>query len=163
MAGSRASRAGRFQQLFRLDYRDMIGKPFVEGARGPDGYDCYGVFFEINRRLGKRVPNTKHIAVACVEAIENEIDSYLWMFDPVEKPAPGDGVLIRGDRGRLSHIGVIVERDKFMHASAEQVHVSRLNHPLWRDRIKGIYRYVDRGHPSSRNSEPVRFPATTGP
>jgi hypothetical protein len=35
---------------------DLVGLPFVRGARGPLAFDCWGVVLEIRARLGLRVP-----------------------------------------------------------------------------------------------------------
>lgn len=35
---------------------DLIGRPWVLGARGPDAFDCWGVVLELARRAGRVVP-----------------------------------------------------------------------------------------------------------
>lgn len=36
---------------------DLIGKPHVQGASGPDAYDCFGLLREIMRRDGITIPD----------------------------------------------------------------------------------------------------------
>jgi cell wall-associated NlpC family hydrolase len=35
---------------------DLIGKPYLLGARGPDAYDCWGLCIEVYRRGGRPLP-----------------------------------------------------------------------------------------------------------
>ena len=39
------------------EVQDLIGKPYVHGARGPDAFDCWGLCAEIYRRMGKELPD----------------------------------------------------------------------------------------------------------
>jgi len=39
------------------DVQDLIGKPYVHGARGPDAFDCWGVCVEVYRRGGIALPD----------------------------------------------------------------------------------------------------------
>lgn len=38
------------------DLNDLIGRPFVRGGRGPDGFDCWGLVLEVRRRLRLPLP-----------------------------------------------------------------------------------------------------------
>lgn len=40
-----------------IDFQDLIGKPYVHGARGPDAFDCWGLCAEIYRRMGRDLPD----------------------------------------------------------------------------------------------------------
>jgi NlpC/P60 family len=37
--------------------QDLIGKPYVHGARGPDAFDCWGLCAEVYRRAGITLPD----------------------------------------------------------------------------------------------------------
>lgn len=34
---------------------DLIGLPYQENGRGPEGYDCYGLAIEVEKRFGKKL------------------------------------------------------------------------------------------------------------
>jgi len=36
--------------------RDLTGRPYRRGARGPDAFDCWGLVLEARRRLGLALP-----------------------------------------------------------------------------------------------------------
>lgn len=133
------------RQTTEVRYDDLIGLPFKENGRGPDVYDCYGVAIEVNRRLGKEIPDYAILVAQVVEVIQQEVDNHKHEFMRVSKPEPGDIVLIRSEPGSGDHFGVIVGRSVFLHASARtgDVHRVRLDHPFYRDRIEGIYRYEE--------------------
>jgi hypothetical protein len=38
-----------------IDYRDLLGKPYRIGSRGPLEWDCLGVAYEVQRRCGHEV------------------------------------------------------------------------------------------------------------
>lgn len=126
-----------------MKYDDLIGLPFEENGRGPAFYDCYGLALEVNRRLGKEIPDYAILVAHIVESIQQEVDKHKHEFTRVSEPEPGDIVLIRSEPGVGDHFGVIVERGAFLHASARtgDVHRVRLDHPFYKNRIEGIYRY----------------------
>lgn len=35
-----------------VEYKDLLGKPFRWGARGPDAFDCWGLVMAVFRRAG---------------------------------------------------------------------------------------------------------------
>lgn len=115
---------------------DMKFEDFCYG--GDDG--CYGLAMEVSKRLGKPLPEYRSLALELAD--HEKISNFLPRFEEVEKPEPGDLVLIRSVEGNEYHIAVIVERGWFLHATRENnVHKVRLNHPLYRNRIEGIYRH----------------------
>jgi cell wall-associated NlpC family hydrolase len=38
-------------------YADLLGKPFADGGRGPDSFDCVGLAIEVQRRRGLDIPD----------------------------------------------------------------------------------------------------------
>ena len=126
-----------------LKYDDLIGKAFEENGRGPETYDCYGVAIEINRRAGKTIPDYALLVDHALAVIQEKISEHKHEFVKVSEPEPGDIVLIRSEPGAGDHFGVIVERGAFLHTSSKagHVHKVRLDHPFYKDRIEGIYRF----------------------
>jgi cell wall-associated NlpC family hydrolase len=123
-----------------VKYDDLIGVAFAEQGRGPDTFDCYGVCMEINRRLGKALPDFADIMKTITKENIKEPEK---CFDKVSgQPRTGDILLFRPMQGREMHTGVVVEPGKFLHASRDsgQVRRSELNHLLYCQRVVGVYR-----------------------
>jgi cell wall-associated NlpC family hydrolase len=128
-----------------MTYEDLIGLPFKMGGRGPKYWDCYGIFMEINRRLGVDVPDLEEIALNNTEAINKNIEKYLFWFEPVaiDDLEPGDGLVFRTMGDLKGHIGVYVGENKFLHVSekSNQVHTIRIDHPWYRQNIDSCRRF----------------------
>lgn len=80
-----------------------VGKPYAPCARGPEAYDCWGLVWEIERRLGLELPwfPVSASVAQCVRAIAG--DRANW--EQVGEPAEGDVVgLSYSDV--LHHVGV---------------------------------------------------------
>jgi len=112
---------------------DLLGKPFFEGARGPDAYDCVGLFLEMQRRLGLPVPAWGSHARLLPEAKTQ--------WEPVGDPQPGDGILIYSDDPPW-HLGVVTGADYMIHSHPScGVVRERYNAFPWHNRIEGFYRW----------------------
>lgn len=104
-------------------YFDLLGKPFVRGARGPDTYDCYGLAMEMFRRAGIVVPD--FTSPGTTEEVAELIASneHTWRRVPI-------GTLMSLTTFRLegvgAHVGIMVEDDRFLHAVDPEVTTSRL-------------------------------------
>jgi len=112
-----------------IKYDDLIGKPYKEDGRGPDGYDCYGVCMEVCKRAGINLPEF------------NELKDSKFLH--IDKPDIGDLVLIRSTCDQ--HAGVMVSKSKLLQVNStghRGVHEMRLDHPWIKGRIIGYYRYV---------------------
>lgn len=62
-------------------------------------------------------------------------------WHPVERPRPLDLVMFNTPEGR--HVGVVVARGQFLHASKElgRSCVERLSAPEWNAQLEGYYRH----------------------
>lgn len=120
-------------------YYDLIGKPFLRGARGPHSYDCYGLVIELYRRIGITIPDFD--SPGEIEAIEQLLDkeSKRWKRVPFDTECAVVTMRLQGIR---SHVGFILPNDRFIHASEEVgVGIDRLSLPPF-DRAKiGAYVY----------------------
>lgn len=113
-----------------FEYKDLIQKPYLENGCGPDGYDCWGVAVEINKRLGVVLPKLEEVIVSEFKRI-----------DPKDF-LPGDIVYVFNPDSRFRHVGVLINKTEMLHvtsASGLGVKRTRLDHPLLN--IVGVYRY----------------------
>lgn len=89
------------------EINDLIGRPFEDGARGPEAFDCWGLVAWVGARLhGYSLPDWDAVAsetdkVAAIARAEAE--SERWR--EIDEPAEGAVCLMSG-QGRL-HIGII--------------------------------------------------------
>ncbi len=82
----------------------LVGKPYRYGGADLDGFDCSGLVFYIYHELGVEVPRTaaeQHHIAAVVSRDELQ---------------PGDLLFFRIKRKRISHVGIYVGDNRFVHA-----------------------------------------------
>lgn len=125
-----------------FEYQDLIGKPFKDLGRGPDGYDCWGVVKEVADRLGNDVPDygvhydDYESVLSTYKAVRND-------YVPISKKdklIPGD-IVIYKRLGSGLHFGIMVDQHHFLHASeGSGVQKNRIDHPVVFQLVEGIYR-----------------------
>jgi cell wall-associated NlpC family hydrolase len=112
---------------------DLLGKPFREGARGPDAFDCVGLLIEMQRRLGRVVPDWSSDPLVLASALAR--------WERVRVPDPGDGVLIYSVNPQW-HVGVVSGGGCMLHAHPDRgVARERIDAFPWHKRIEGFYRW----------------------
>lgn len=125
---------------------DMVGKPYVELAWGPDAYDCQGVVIEVSKRMKTPFIQQDFDITAPTEFHEIYIylESLSDYYQKQEQPEPGDLVPIYYPvQSIVSHVGIMVTKNQFMHSRARVgVTIERIDSVQWKKRIAGFYRYV---------------------
>ncbi len=122
-------------------YADLIGKAFVPGGRGPLAFDCYGLVKSVLERNGIPAPDypsgedagmNASLILAAMEA----------GWESVSSPEANCVVLFRMDRREGTHVGVMVDGQRFLHAlKGTGVCVERVDSELWKRRVIGFYRW----------------------
>jgi cell wall-associated NlpC family hydrolase len=105
----------------------LQGKPYKNGAKGPDAFDCSGLVYHVFKQY-RPLPPPAEAQSRAGQAINR--DSLL----------PGDLVFfkIEGD----FHVGIVISRGEFVHASKSRViAIDNLDTNYWRKRLVG-YRSV---------------------
>lgn len=124
-----------------LHVADLIGKPFVDGGRGPDGYDCLGLVREVYRRCGVDFPNYTgccYDLAAFSAGYEKERPRWI-RHEPPDIPVPAV-VAIRFNAPVVNHVGVYIGEGKFLHTREKTGVVIELTRsPAWNRRIEGFY------------------------
>jgi cell wall-associated NlpC family hydrolase len=119
-------------------YADLVGKPFVEGGRGPYGYDCLGLALELQRRQGRPVDDYASTMDEFTRAYSGGV------FGPcmrLEAAEAGCVVLLRTGINRR-HVGTMLDNFTMLHTMEDlkRSAIERILAPEWTRRIIGFYR-----------------------
>jgi len=119
------SAAGAQQTVLKTAYA-VLGHPYRYGGRHPrQGFDCSGLVYYTHQQAGVTLPRTSHAQfVASI---------------PVSRQAllPGDLVFFRITRRKISHVGIYIGDDRFIHApsSGKTVSTASMTDPYWEKRF----------------------------
>lgn len=105
----------------------FINSPYIWGGRLPSGLDCSGFTQLVYKIHGIAIPRD---ASEQSEAGMN--------IDFIDAAAPGDLVFFDNDRGRITHVGMILSRGLVIHASG-RVRVDTIDH-------QGIFKAEKKGY-----------------
>lgn len=112
--------------------KEQLGKPYVWGANGPDSFDCSGLARYIYKEaLGKNIPRVSYDQSKFGQSIDKK------------DLQPGDLVFFDTmNKGRVSHVGIYLGNDEFIHASnkIDGVKKSSLSSPYYQKTYKGARR-----------------------
>ena len=110
-------------QIVRLA-EAQLGRPYRYGGATPArGFDCSGLVYYVHSENGANVPRTAG-------------EQYRYTA-PLKKQElrPGDLVFFRSGRAIVSHVGIYLGDNRFIHAPGRgrSVSVERLDAPYWQD------------------------------
>ena len=102
----------------------LVGTPYRYGGTQPEtGFDCSGLIgFVFSEAAGLKLPRTTRELI--------DIDAKVIDRDNLQ---PGDLVYFNSRGGRVSHIGIYVGEDRFVHSpsTGSVVRIDKLNTPYW--------------------------------
>lgn len=106
--------------------RRQLGTEYAYGGKSPaEGFDCSGLVYYSFRQAGVSLPRTAY--------------GQLKRSRPVSRRtlAPGDLVFFRIYRSRISHVGIYLGNNRFIHApsTGKSVSIARLDSPYWQKRF----------------------------
>ncbi|MCU0474066.1 MAG: C40 family peptidase [Bacteroidales bacterium] len=99
----------------------FINSPYIWGGRIPSGIDCSGLTQLVFKIHGKPIPRDSWIQAETGEGVNF-----------IEETKPGDLVFFDNEKGRISHVGMIISSGLVIHASG-RVRIDRIDH-------QGIFR-----------------------
>ena len=123
-----------------------VGTPYRHGGRGQDGIDCLGLLICVYRDFGIEIPDGDGRPYR-TDWHTTEPDRYLEGLLSIGKEATEplktlDLVYFRFHGGVVSHAGVMVDPQRFIHVlERRSVMVSRLK-GMWRRKLAGARRLV---------------------
>jgi hypothetical protein len=117
---------------------EFLGKPFEEGAAGPDAYDCYGLCRAFMRRLGVELPD---LGATSIEQAPNLHQQAAPQFIRLDWPRPWSLISLRRQGDLATHCGIVLPGDGlFLHAQERSGVVAEpMAHRYWHPRIEGYY------------------------
>jgi len=126
--------------------RDVLGKPYQRRGRGPDGFNCYGLYYYCaTEYFGLDVPaySAAMVLDGDREAVAVAVADRLGEWTQVGRvyAEPGDAVrlLVAG----YDHVGVYLGGKEFLHIlKGKNVSTAKFTDGEWEKRFKGIFRYV---------------------
>ncbi|NRP15014.1 NlpC/P60 family protein [Marinobacterium sp. xm-a-152] len=134
----------------------FIGKPWVAGARGPNHYDCWGLFLAVQKQFFNRdlpeIPLDALNLREVINAFTHHPERQRWQR--VSQTRTGDAVLMRQSR-YPAHIGVWLDIDgggilhSVQHSGVVYQTTSGLYSHGWR--IEGIYQFTEKPTISEQN------------
>ena len=108
----------------------MLGTPYRYGGASPQGFDCSGLVYYSYHKAGYKVPRTSQLQYR---------DSL-----PVKKAHMREGdLLFFRIEGKVSHVGVYLGNNQFIHApsSGKRVSVASLDSAYWNQRLTKAGRF----------------------
>jgi cell wall-associated NlpC family hydrolase len=108
----------------------LRGAPYRDGGSDPSGFDCSGFVSYVFGVQGLFVPRTVSEQFAYGEHVE------------AQSMAPGDLVFFSTVVPSVSHVGIAISGDEFIHApsSAGVVRVEPIRARYWASRLVGVRR-----------------------
>jgi len=105
----------------------LIGSPYQYGGSGPDTFDCSGLVSYVHREFGFSTPRTAAQQFAAAEPVARS------------NLRAGDLVFFRLSGGSVSHVGIYIGGNEFVHApqSGTRVRVANLDDDYYRARFAG--------------------------
>ena len=135
-----AENAAANRQTF-VDYgKKYIGRPYVNGATGPNSFDCSGLIYTVAREsIGYQLPRTV-----------KGIYSFCKIIDESERE-PGDLVFFRTTAsGDPSHVGIYIGNGHFLNAASDGPNTGVILSSLKENYWKGKYYKTGRFLPPSK-------------
>jgi cell wall-associated NlpC family hydrolase len=128
--------------------QQYIGKPYAGRSTYQPGLDCSLFTQEVIRSYAHK------------DIGRTVADQYAAGLDiPRNRMMPGDLVFFETERDRVSHVGIFVGFNSFVHASSSQgVIISGLSEEYWAKRFVGCKRVLDlpSGKPEQKSDQKAR-------
>lgn len=107
----------------------LVGTPYLYGGNTPDGLDCSGLIYYAFNQGGLKIGR-------------NSSEGYFDNSTQVNNPVSGDLVFFENTyKQGISHMGIYIGNNKFIHAGADGVEVSDVTYSYWSTRLVAYKRF----------------------
>lgn len=119
-----------------IDYsRQFVGVPYLYGGASKNGMDCSGLIFTVaNDAIGVKLPRSTSALYASVRIIKDS------------EKEPGDLVFFKTVGSKISHVGLYMGNNQFIHAASDGpntgVIISSLKESYWKNTYAGAGRFL---------------------
>ncbi len=129
-AGGIAARGAAMASNLTRNAMRFLGVPYAFGGTSSGGFDCSGYVQHVFAMMGVHLPRTA--------------DAQYALGKRTDDPKPGDLVFFHTYEPGVSHVGISLGGDRFVHASSSHgVMVSSLHDSYWGARYVGAKRIVN--------------------
>ena len=103
--------------------RDQVGGPYRYGGSSPSGFDCSGLVQYVYSKLGVSLPRKSRDMAGVGHQV------------PIHDLLPGDLLFFKINGRRVSHVGIYIGNNEFVHAtkSGHPVRKDSLTKPWWQE------------------------------
>ena len=109
----------------------FMNSPYIWGGRIPSGIDCSGFTQLVYKIHGKTIPRDSWMQAETGEAISF-----------IDETKPGDLVFFDNERGKISHVGMILSRGLVIHSSG-RVRIDSIDHQgIFKQEIQGYSHHL---------------------
>jgi cell wall-associated NlpC family hydrolase len=130
-AGGIAARGAAMASNLTKNAMRFLGVPYAFGGTSGYGFDCSGYVQHVFATMGMRLPRTADAQYYAGKSFEG-------------KPQIGDLVFFHTYASGVSHVGIALGNDRFVHASSSHgVMVSSLHDSYWGARYLGAKRIAN--------------------
>jgi cell wall-associated NlpC family hydrolase len=124
-----------------MDTTKWVGLAYAELGRGPEAFDCLGLFLALQRDfMGRDLPDPYCLMSEARGASLIDAERPRWVESGVADF--GDAVLFRA--GRAWHIGFALDAHRMLHIEDDiGSRIELFGTTRWGTRLEGIYRFAD--------------------
>lgn len=125
----------------KINFNDLIGKPFKYGGRGPGSYDCYGLCIEAAKRAGIFLPEIKEL-INLRKRNEKFVVEKNKCYKRILKPEPFCFITLKLHPKYITHIGFCIDHHRFLHITKEKrTCIEKLI--TYKRKIEGYYKFIN--------------------